>query len=158
MSLYNPRVHRSLVLIVSLWTVAPGLAYADSASEVLDQVARCTAIADGGERLKCFDRAAPRAKEALTPRVEDFGKAQPRPAEVAEVAAVVRELSKTVRGRAVFVLDNGQTWRQIDGDDMQVFEPPSGTTMKVKIEHGLFDSYRLSIEGRNGSVRVRRVE
>ncbi len=158
MSLYNPRVRRSLVLIVSLWTVAIRLAHADSATEALDQVVRCTAIADGTERLKCFDRAAPRAKEAVSPRVEDFGKPAPRPAEVANVSAAVRDLSKTARGRAIFVLDNGQTWRQIDGDDTQVYEAQPGTPMKVTIEHGLFDSYRLSIDGRNGSVRVRRVE
>jgi hypothetical protein len=56
------------------------------------------------------------------------------------------------------VLDNGQTWRQLEGDDAQVLEPPSGTVLKVTIERGAFGSYNLSIEGRNGFIRVRRIE
>jgi hypothetical protein len=135
-----------------------GCACADPARDALSEISRCSAIADSAERLRCFDRAAPRGKEALLPREEDFGRPPPRPPEVPQVASTVRELSKTVRGRALFVLDNGQTWRQLEGDDTPVLEPPSGTPMKVTIARGLFGSYQLSIEGRNGFVRVRRVE
>ena len=121
-------------------------------------MARCSAISDSAERLRCFDRAAPRAKEALIPKAEDFGKPPPRPPEVGQVNATVREFSKTTRGRALFVLDNGQTWRQLEGDDAQVLEPPAGTTIKVTIARGAFGSYNLTIEGRNGLIRVRRIE
>ena len=144
--------------MVCLWTAGAGLASADSTSDALSEISRCAAVAEAPDRLKCFDNAAPRAKEALRPRAEDFGKPPARPPEVTHVATTVRGLSKTVRGRAVFVLDNGQTWQQIDGDDTRVLEPPSGTTMAVTIARGLFGSYQLSIEGRNGFVRVRRVE
>jgi len=150
-------VHR-LVLIASLWFASAGLAHADATRDALAEVSRCSGIADPDERLRCFDRAAPRAKEALIPRAEDFGKPPPRPPEVDQVVASVRELSRTGRGRALFVLDNGQTWRQLDGDDAQVAEPPAGATLKVTIGRGAFGSYNLSIEGRNGMVRVRRVE
>ncbi len=135
-----------------------GVAGADSARDALAEVARCRALSDSAERLRCFDSAAPGANEARIPREEDFGKPPPRPPEVTQIAATVRDLSKTVRGRAVFVLDNGQTWRQIDGDDTQVLEPPPGTTMKVTIARGWLGGYQLSIEGRNGFVRVRRAE
>jgi len=121
-------------------------------------MARCSAITDSAERLRCFDRAAPRAKEALIPKEQDFGKPPPRQPEVEQVAASVREMSKTVRGRALFVLDNGQVWRQLEGDDAQVLEPSPGTVMKVTIARGAFGSYNLTIEGRNGLVRVRRLE
>ncbi len=151
-------VHRLCALIVSLWTVGIGMARADSATDALDQVSRCAAIADSTERLKCFDRAAPAAKEAQVPKATDFGKPAPRPPEVAQVVAAVRELSKTVRGKAIFVLDNGQVWRQIDGDDTNVLEPAPGSAPKVTITHGLFDSYDLTMEGRNGFIKVRRVE
>src|SRR5690242_19595201 len=147
-----------LALIVSLWTIAAGLAQADTAREALDQISQCASIADSAERLQCFDRAAPAAKGALVPKAADFGKPVAPPPEVAQVVAVVTQLSKTVHGRALFVLDNGQTWRQLDGDDVQVPEPPSGTALKVTIERGLFGSYHLMIEGRNGLVRVRRVD
>ena len=121
-------------------------------------MARCSAIGEPAERLRCFDRAAPRAKEALIPKTEDFGKPPPRPPEVDQVNATVREFSKTMRGRALFVLDNGQTWRQLEGDDAQVLEPPPGAILKVTIARGAFGSYNLTIEGRNGLIRVRRIE
>ena len=150
-------VHR-LSLIVSLCTIGVAAANADSTTEALDQISRCSAIADSAERLRCFDRAAPGASAALIPKADDFGKPVAPPPEVKQVVATVSQLSKTVRGRALFVLDNGQTWREIDGDETQVYEALPGTPMRVTIERGLFDSYRLSIEGRNGSVRVRRIE
>jgi hypothetical protein len=146
------------VLGASLWFAWVGSACADPARDALSEMTRCSSIADSAERLRCFDRAAPRAKEALIPRAEDFGKPPPRPPEVEQVAGTVRELSKTARGRAVFVLDNGQTWRQLEGDDAQVHEPTPGTGLKVTIARGVFGSYHLTIDGRNGLVRVRRVE
>jgi len=156
MSLYNRTVHKLAIALLCLWWT--GLARADEARDALGEITRCSAVAEPAERLRCFDRALPRAKEALVPREQDFGKPPPRPPELPQVSATVRELSKTVRGRALFVLDNGQTWRQIEGDDAQVHEPPPGTTLKVIIARGMFGSYQLSIEGRNGFVRVRRVE
>ena len=157
MSTYNSRVCRRFAAIVLLWTIGICSARADAARDALGEIARCSSIADATQRLQCFDRAAPGAKAALSPRPEDFGKPVVAPPEVAQVVATVRELSKTVRGRALFVLDNGQIWRQLDGDDVQVLEAPPGT-LKVTIERGAFGSYHLTIEGRNGLVRVRRVE
>ncbi len=150
-------VHR-LLLIVSLWAIGVGLAHADSKTDALDQVSRCAAIADAAERLKCFDRAAPAAKEAQVPKPADFGKPVARVPEPAQIVASVRELSRTVRGRVLFVLDNGQVWRQLDADDTAVLEPPPGKALKVTIQHGLLDSYNLVIEGRNSLIKVRRVE
>ena len=150
-------MHRP-VLVASFWVAGIAPACADATRDALAEMARCSAISDSAERLRCFDRAAPRAKEALIPKAEDFGKPPPRPPDVGQVNATVREFSKTARGRALFVLDNGQTWRQLEGDDAQVLEPPSGTTLKVTIARGAFGSYNLTIDGRNGLIRVRRIE
>jgi hypothetical protein len=147
-----------LLLTVSFWAIGVGLAHADATTDALDQVSRCAAIADAAERLKCFDRAAPAAKEAQVPKPADFGKPVARVPEPAQIAATVRELSRTVRGRVLFVLDNGQVWRQLDADDTAVLEPPPGQALKVTIQHGLLDSYNLVIEGRNSLIKVRRVE
>ena len=133
-----------------------GAARADSTVDALDQISKCAAIADSAERLKCFDRAAPAAKEAQVPKAADFGKPPAPPREVAQVVAVVREVSRNVRGQAVFVLDNGQVWRQLDGDDSAVREWEAGR--KVTIQRGLLDSFNMTIEGRNGLIKVRRVE
>ena len=156
MSTYNPRMFRSLAAIVLAWTISVGAARADSATEALELVSRCSAIADSAERLKCFDRAAPAAKEAQAPKAADFGRPTPAPREVAEVVATVRELSRTVRGQAIFVLDNGQVWRQIDGDDSSVRDSVAGS--KATIQRGFLDSFNLVIEGRNGLIKVRRIE
>ena len=146
------------MLVASIWVAGIGPACADATRDALAEMARCSAIGEPAERLRCFDRAAPRAKEALIPKTEDFGKPPPRPPEVDQVNATVREVSKTMRGRALFVLDNGQTWRQLEGDDAQVLEPPPGAILKVTIARGAFGSYNLTIEGRNGLIRVRRIE
>ena len=93
------------------------------------------------------------------PSAEGFGKPPPASApQVEKITATVGQLLRTARGQAIFVLDNGQTWRQLDGDDVRVIEPPPGKSMKVTIERGVFGSYSLLIDGRNGLVRVQRVQ
>ncbi len=156
-----------------------GAAHAQPAADASAEIAKCAGIADSAARLKCFDAAAQRANGAaaqqtrdapgkvdgfgLSPppvtRVEDFGKPPPPP-EITEITATVVELARTLRGRSIFILDNGQVWRQLDGDDADVQEPQPGKTMKVAIEMGVpvLGNYNLTIEGRNGLVRVRRVK
>jgi hypothetical protein len=126
--------------------------------DTLREIATCSGIADAAERLRCYDMAAPRAKEALAPRPRDFGRPVPQPAELTQITAVVREFSKTAYGRALFVLDNGQIWRQLDADNVVVQEPDPGKALNVTISRGLFGSYNLAIEGRNGVIKVRRLQ
>ena len=171
---------RSL-LVLALVAAAP--AHADPARDALAEVARCADIADATERLKCFDAAMARVKSALaspapeTPtksllewfgfsrpspvtKPEEFGKPAPQPApeELNEIASPVLEFAKTARGKAVFILENGQVWRQIDSDTTTVLDPQPGTRMKVKIERGFLESYNLTIDGRNILVKVNRLK
>jgi hypothetical protein len=39
-----------------------------------------------------------------------------------------------------------------------VLDPPQGKTMKVVIERGFLGSYNLTIEGRNGLIKVTRLK
>src|SRR5882762_3024265 len=107
-----------------------GAAHAQSAADASAEIAKCAGIADSAARLKCFDAAAPRANGAAAAqpareapdrdgfgfspppvtRVEDFGKPPPPP-EITEITATVVELARTLRGRSIFILDNGQIWR-----------------------------------------------
>jgi len=100
------------------------------------------------------------SKPATKP--EEFGRPpQPvaeGPKEITEISASVLELAKNAYGRSLFVLDNGQVWKQIDGDQTDVRDVAKGETMKVTIEKAVFGSYALSIEGRRGIVKVRRVK
>lgn len=158
-------------------------ACADATRDALTGIAKCADILESSARLKCFDAAVPAARSALAMPVqaekeggllewfgfsrpkkpvtkpEDFGRPpQSGPDEMTQMSASVLEFAKTARGRAVFVLDNGQVWRQLEGDDTVIFEPSPGKTMKVTIALGLLGNYNLAIEGRNAVVRVSRLK
>ena len=174
-----------LVTLAAASLTAP--ARADPARDVLAEIAKCADVAEASERLKCFDAVAARAKPMLaapapapdTPakkswldwfgfsradkpvtKQEDFGK-PPQPAEsgeLKEITATVIEFAKTARGKAIFILDNGQVWRQLDADGTEVPYAPQGKPMKVTIETGFLGSYNLTIEGRNGLIKVTRLK
>ena len=176
-------MRNSITALLAAWA-ALGAApvWADAVRDALIEMTKCADIADSAERLKCFDAAGPRAKSALAaperpteetvtaenfglPRAEkpatkaeDFGKPPPEPKGITEITSTVLEFAKTPFGKAVFILDNGQVWRQLDADSSNVLEPRAGTKMKVTIEVGVFGSYNLSIEGRNGIVKVTRLK
>src|SRR6266705_2698084 len=144
-------------VLASVSIFIAGAAHADPTQDASAEIARCAGIADSAARLKCFDAAAPRANGAPAPqakevpgrvdgfgfsapepvtRVEDFGKPPPPP-KITQITATVLELARTARGRSIFILDNGQVWRQLDGDDTDVQDPQPGKTMKVTIKMGL---------------------
>ena len=156
---------------------------ADATRDALTEIAKCADIPDSSARLKCFDAAVPGARSALATPVradqeggllewfgfsrpkkpvtkpEDFGKPpQSGPDEMTQMSATVLEFARTARGRALFVLDNGQVWRQLDGDDTVILEPLPGKTMKITIALGMLGNYNLTIEGRNSAVRVSRLK
>ena len=170
-------------LLAGCLACAAAPAHADAVRDALIELAKCADIADPGARLKCFDAATPRAKSALAApaeqgreqtvtvenfglplpekpvtKTEDFGKPPPEPKGITEVTSNVLEFAKTPRGKAVFILENGQVWRQLDADSTNVLEPREGTTMKVTIELGFFGSYNLTIEGKNGLIKVTRLK
>jgi hypothetical protein len=174
-----------LLVLLPLALLVAGPAGADATRDALSEVVKCAGIASDAERLKCFDAAVPGAKSALaTPeekpreksllewfgfgrplkpvtKPEEFGKPPPEPGpgeELNEITAKVTEFAKTPYGKSVFILDNGQVWRQLDGDITVVRDPAPGTTMKVTIERGLLGSYNLTIEGWPGMIKVSRLK
>jgi hypothetical protein len=173
-----------LVLALGLGLVAARAAHADATRDALVEVTKCADIADSVERLKCFDAAVPHAKNALASpappvkepslldwfgfgrsapvtKAEDFGKPAPEPGpgqELTEIKATVLEFGRTLRGKCLFILDNGQVWRQLDADSTDVRDPDEGSTMRVTIETGALGSYNLVIEGRNGLIKVSRLK
>ena len=171
------------LLLASILALLVSPAHADATHDALAEIAKCTDLSDPAARLKCFDAAAPRARSALAEaqarekrgildwfgfgrpskpvtRPEEFGKpaAPAEPGEVTQIAATVVEFAKTPRGKAIFILDNGQVWRQLDSDAIDVIEPAPGKPMKVTIEVGFLGSYNLSVDGRNAIVKVRRLK
>lgn len=180
------------LLAVGVLAAAP--AQAQSARDVLSEVAKCADIAAAKERLECYDAVAGKAKTVMTAPAEavpvrqaaaqpakeedeggvlewfglsrpvtkedDFGKppVPTGPKEIKEITSGVLELAKNPYGRSIFILDNGQVWKQIDGDLTEVRDPSRNEKLKVSIESGMFGSYSLTIEGRTGIVKVRRVK
>jgi hypothetical protein len=173
-----------ILLAVFLLAFLAGPAHADAARDALAEIAKCADIAESSERLKCFDSAVPHARSALAAqpeppapkkgflewfgfskpqpvqKAEDFGKppAPPGPEEITQITANVVEFAKTPYGKSIFILDNGQIWRQLDGDSTEVANPAPGKLMRVTVETGMLGSYNLTIEGRNGLVKVRRLQ
>lgn len=54
------------------------------------------------------------------------------------------------------LLDNGQVWQQINGDDDFAILKEPAQEYEVTIKHGFFGSYNLTFTGVAGLFRVRR--
>ena len=113
------------------------------------------ATQDDGGILGWFGFSTPSSNKP-----EDFGKPPPPPApgELTGISAGVIEWAKNPLGKALFVLDNGQVWKQIDSDPAEVLKPSGDDPMKVTIEKAMLGSYSLRIVGRKGIIKVRRVK
>src|SRR5450432_2830929 len=140
---------------------APGRAAA--VQTVLD----CQKIADGVQRLACFDAAvAAMAKADATgdlvsldrqqrraARHQAFGLALPslafldrgeRPEEVDRITATVASASRDPYGKWTVKLDDGAVWRQTD--DNEVLRPPHpGST--VEIRKAMLGSFTMKVDG-----------
>ena len=79
-------------------------------------------------------------------------------AEIDSISAGVTEVSFTPFGKFIVFLDNGQIWRQIEGDaDRATFKKPAKDN-KVTISRGFIGSYNLSINDSNKVYKVTRVK
>ncbi len=169
------------IFLVLLFSVP---ANADPALDALTEVAKCADVTDGAERLKCYDRAAPLAKGAIAPAskaatekkgfldwfgfskpatpqtADEYGKKAPPPTpeEIKGITASVIEFARTPHGEALFILANGQVWRQLTGDTSVVRDPAPGTPMTVTIENGFLGSYNLTTDWQKGLIKVTRLK
>ncbi|HEY3778791.1 MAG TPA: hypothetical protein VGL35_12105 [Rhizomicrobium sp.] len=77
---------------------------------------------------------------------------------VDSITAGVSEVAYTAFGKFIVFLDNGQVWRQIEGDaDHAVFRKPANVN-KVTIDRGLIGSYNLKINDSDRTYKVTRVK
>ena len=114
--------------------------------------------------LDLFGSGGGIASNGEATRPEDFGKKDlPAPVVTAESGGVITEITVALAdvgrngsGYDVYVLDNGQVWRQKEAKDLQMPKKVAG--MKVKIRQGSLGSYYLSRDGLNRSVPVERVK
>lgn len=143
----------------------------------LPDLARCAAITTDAARLACFDALARELglqngteRAAVTPDEDESSdvlmRADNEDAFGAELlgargARGPDEIESRLigeftgwRGNTTFSLENGQVWRQAE-EGRLVFRADAPL---VTIRRAAFGTYRLSVEGVNRAVRVRRVE
>ncbi len=77
-----------------------------------------------------------------------------QPEQLDEIHGVIAKLAFSPIGRAIVTLDNGQVWRQVEGDTDR-FKGKEGDT--ATIERALLGSYSLTVQGRNQLIKVQRV-
>lgn len=113
--------------------------------------------------LKLFgdDGGAGGSNEATRP--EDFGKSDIPKVETTQEGGVITEITVALfdaglskAGREIYVLENGQVWRQKESIDLKLPRNPKG--VRVKIREGSLGSFYISKEGTNRSVPVERIK
>ena len=135
---------------------------------------RCDSLADNKAWLDCHDAATAQMRAAIQatpgsatrPAPQQFGQedlrsARTNPAfrgQVKRLTARVMNFSISPTGYFTVELDNGQVWRQVDGDTNYArFRTPANRNL-VNIEHGFLRSYNLHIQGGSEGYKVRRLK
>ena len=143
----------------------------------LNNLITCRSITDSAARLACYDSAAAELDAAeqsgdvvvvdrsqvAEARRQLFGFEIPSMPSIFERGSGVERIDsiETTLVRAtqisstswVFVLEDGSTWRQIDGESLIIRRTP-GTAVRVR--RAAMGSYLLTIEGTRAAIRVRR--
>jgi len=77
---------------------------------------------------------------------------------VDSIAAGVKDVAFTPFGKFIVFLDNGQVWRQIEGDSEHAHFPKDLKDLKVTVERGFMGSYNLKIGDSVKIFKVTRVK
>ena len=137
--------------------VAAKLALAAPAPAGAQQAAVTEEEEESGGVLNWFGLS--NSKPARKP--EEFGRPPARaedPKEVTEISSRLTKLTHNNLGRAVFTLENGQVWTQIEGDTTTVRDQREGEVLDATVSKAFFGSYSLTFKQRNGLVKVRRTK
>ena len=97
-------------------------------------------------------RAAAEA-QAEAARRDSFGKAQTSDEQIDELQVVINEVMRDKLGRSVFLLENGQMWRQTEAFPV----PPIKDGTKATLKRGALGSYRIKIEGNSRNIPIIRM-
>ncbi len=78
--------------------------------------------------------------------------------EVKSIESNAVEIGKNLRGKIFVVLENGQIWRQIDGDSSTPYIPGDGVGLRVRVKKGAFGSYTVKIGKARDVFKATRVK
>jgi hypothetical protein len=103
------------------------------------------------------DKFGSEALQASQPPPQQSAAEEPPPPEAIDsITAKVTEYSYTPFGKFIIFLDNGQVWRQVEGDtDKADFH---GSDNTVAISRAVLGSYALSINGSSKTYKVKRIK
>lgn len=108
------------------------------------------------QKLAAQEEAAAKARAESEARAK-FGAeglgTTPDGTRIEEISATVVEGFEDRQGQVVFLLDNGQVWRQTDGP----YRGPVRPGVAVTVKRGKLGNYLLIFAGQNRSVPVRRI-
>lgn len=169
------------LLLLAAVCLLQSRAWAGPREDAAAAMARCDALRDNAAWLDCHERATAQMRAALTGSMSRPTPVAPAPgrvvdADVARFGADDLPSHPRVGGRAprklvahlenvtfsksgyfTIELDNGQWWRQIDGDtDYARFRTPARRNL-ITIEHGSLGSYNLHIQGVSRGYKVNRI-
>ncbi|MEL6210134.1 MAG: hypothetical protein AAFR44_08120, partial [Pseudomonadota bacterium] len=101
------------------------------------------------------DKTGTATPPVVSNRAEEFGFENERlKKDTTEVVAYYDGEFTGWSGGTLFKLDNGQVWKQSQSGRVYFVKDRP----KITIQRGAFGSYRLSVEGLNRTVRVKRVK
>jgi len=141
----------------------------DAQDDLVDAVRACKKIENPASRLSCFDLLLsdmdPTPKTSTKQYTEDdFGARDIKKRAQAEEASKQQtltsglvEVSRTRNDKYVFILENGQVWKQAQSDIGKLFIPKKLDNVKVVIKRGFLGSHRLKVEGKKRSIKVNRL-
>ena len=78
--------------------------------------------------------------------------------EVKSVEGVAVEVGKNNRGKWFVILENGQVWRQIDGDKSTPYIPRNAERLPVVIKKGLMGSYFIKVGNAKAAFKAERIK
>jgi len=81
-----------------------------------------------------------------------------QPAEVDSITAGVTDYAFTPFGKFIVFLDNGQVWRQEEGDTDRAHFAKNPKDNTVTISRGFLGSYNLTVNGSGDLIKVKRVK
>jgi len=77
--------------------------------------------------------------------------------DLSSIRSVITDYAHTPIGRIIIFLENGQVWRQIDGDTKRL-RLRKGKSYTAEIEKGVLGSFDLAVDGIDGFVKVTRIK
>ncbi len=102
------------------------------------------------------DKFGSEALQATPPPQQPAAEEPPPPEAIDSITAKVTEYSYTPFGKFIIFLDNGQVWRQVEGDsDKADFH---GSDNTVAISRAVLGSYALSINSSSKTFKVKRIK